>query len=75
MDKTKIIERCNRNLSRQNAALKGTLDELDMLEQLEKAQPGSYGPALTQLRTKRDRQAANVKMTENYITAVKASKK
>lgn len=75
MDKIKMIERLQRALSRQNTALKGTLEEIELIESLEAKQPGTYGPAITALHTKRDRQATLVKATDTLLTGIKASRK
>lgn len=70
----RIIERETKNLERQNAALKATLAELDILDRAEAENPGGYSTALAKLRTKRDRQATNAEATKEYIQALQAQK-
>lgn len=70
-----IIERETRNLLRQQAALKGTLAELEYLFELNKETPGAIPPNTTmKLRTKRDRQHSACVATQGLITALQARK-
>lgn len=70
-DKQKLQEDLQRKLARQHETLKETLDELAMLEDLQKKNPHvNYGATIAQLRSKRDRQASAVKATEQYLAAL-----
>jgi len=73
MDIHNLTENAQRKLARQQVALKATEDELNLITELEKQQPGSYLAAITAIRVKRDRQAAAVRGTEAYIKALQSS--
>lgn len=61
----KIIERNEVNLPRQQAALKETLDAIDMLTSINT--DGAYTNAIEALRVKRNRQLTLAKATEQAI--------
>lgn len=69
--RAKLIENNGKNVERIQTALKQTLQELAFLETEEAKSPGTYTAALTNLRLKRDRQHANAKATQAYITLLK----
>lgn len=72
--RAKLIESNSKNLQRINNALKFTLQEIAFLEIEEAKTPGAYAGALTNIRTKRNRQHANATATAAYIAALKADK-
>lgn len=67
MDIQAAADRAKQALARRTNALKATLEEIELLEPLEAAAPGTYTPALTQLHTKRNRQADLIRTTEALI--------
>ncbi len=66
-DLQKLLETSNKRLSHRADALRHTLEEIKIVESLEKAEPGAYTHALTQLYTKRDRQHTAVAASEQYM--------
>lgn len=71
----RTIERARKNLERRAQALQITMDEMAMLEALEVQTPGAYGAALSELRTKRDRQNALVRASQSLIKAMESALK
>ncbi len=67
------IDRETRNIARQDAALEKTLKEINLIENFEKTTPGAFGLALIKLRTKRERQIANLKGTTQQLEALRAT--
>lgn len=76
MDTVQLIERAQRTLGIRQKALKVTLEEIQLLEQL--ANDRDYGPgvatALAEARSKRDRQQSACQATEAIIASFQALK-
>lgn len=76
IDRTRLIELQQKKAKRQQDNLKGTLDELDMVEAMAKKAPaGTYANILATLRSKRDRQDKAYNSTVEYILAMEAEAK
>lgn len=75
LDVTKLVEQATSKLHKQRATLAFTLEQIELITQLERTNPGAYTPAAKQLTIKRDRQTAAVRMTESFLEALKKAPK